>query len=581
MTDTQTESAEHTRTDDTETPTEAAGGTPPPADRRRKKASSQPAPALGLLGGIRYLWTQLTSMRTALVLLFALAVAAVPGSMVPQRKIAPASVDDFIAKHQTLGPIYDKIGLFAVYSSPWFSAIYLLLFVSLIGCIIPRVGTYLKAVRAKPVRTPRNLSRLPVYQRWTPMESGVESTDDNSAAVLQRAQAELKRRRYRVSVTEETGEGTTGGSVSAERGYLREAGNLVFHVSLLFVLLGVGIVALTGFRGSSVVVVGQGFSNTLSQYDDFNGGGLFSESHLQPFSLTVKDFDVQFETGPVQTGAARLFKADVEVTDAPGETPHDVTLEVNHPLKINGTTVHLIGHGYAPMVTVKDANGNVAFSGPVVFLPQDGNFTSAGVINAPDGRPNRLAFQGLFFPTEAATAQGPTSVFPDWLNPQLFLNAWVGPPKKETGATQNVYSLDTSGMTQVANPKNPSQPFRFILRPGYEQPLPNGQGSIALTGVDRWVKLQVGDAPGAPVALIAIGAAVAGLCLSLFIRPRRIWIRVRTATSTDGNDGSGRTVVEVAGLDRADARTGLSEDVTELAAALGHAEAGQEQETRR
>ncbi len=525
---------------------EPGAAPPPPNVPKRKKTAQQPAPALGFLGGLRFLWTQLTSMRTALVLLFALAVAAVPGSMVPQRKIAPASVQNFIERHATLGPIYDKIGLFNVYTSPWFSAIYLLLFVSLIGCIIPRVGTYLKAVRAEPVRTPRYLSRLPVAGRWT--------GEQEPQALLERAAAELKRRRYRVRLHPEDG----GGSVSAERGYLREAGNLVFHVSLLFVLLGVALVSLTGFRGSSVVVVGQGFSNSLSQYDEFNGGGLFSESQLQPFSLVVKQFDVKFETGPVQTGAARLFKADLEVTDAPGDQPRDETLEVNHPLRINGTTVHLIGHGYAPVVTVKDAQGNVAFSGPVVFLPQDGNFSSAGVINVPDGRPNRLAFQGLFFPTEQNTAQGPASVFPDLFNPELFLNAWSGPPKTETGAAQNVYTLDTTGMTQLTDPDTPTQPFRFILRPGFEQELPNGQGSIALTGVDRWVKLQVGDAPGAPVALIAIAAAVAGLCLSLFIRPRRIWIR-----ATD------RSVIEIGGLDRADARTGLAEDVDDLAESLG------------
>ena len=121
------------------------------------------APALGLVGLLRWLWTQLTSMRTALVLLFALAVAAVPGSLIPQRKVSPIRVSDFIDQHPTLGPIYDKVGLFAVFSSAWFSAIYLLLFVSLIGCIVPRVGVYARALRTPPPRTPRNLARLPAY----------------------------------------------------------------------------------------------------------------------------------------------------------------------------------------------------------------------------------------------------------------------------------------------------------------------------------------------------------------------------------------------------------------------------------
>ena len=507
------------------------------------------------------MWAQLTSMRTALVLLFALAVAAIPGSLIPQRRISPIRVDDFLAAHPTLGPLYDKVGLFAVYSSPWFSAVYLLLFVSLIGCIVPRVAVYARALRAQPPRTPRNLGRLPAYARG-------EVRDEPASEVLRRAAAELRRQHYRVRV-DEAADGV-GGSVAAERGYLREAGNLVFHVSLLFLLCGVAIGALWGYRGDSVVIVGQGFSNSVTQYDDLSAGAWFKASSLQPFNVVVKDFQVKFETGPVQTGAARLFKADLDVTDAPGETPRSVPLEVNHPLHVDGSTVHLIGHGYAPVVTVRDGNGDIAFSGPVVFLPQDGNFTSAGVVKVPDGRPERLAFQGFFLPSAVVDAQGPRSVFPDALNPQLFVNVWSGPPAKETGKPENVYSLDTTGLTQLKNEQGDI--VRLALSPRQGVTLPNGLGSIQMDGWTRWVKLQVGDAPGAPVALISIGFAVLGLCLSLFVRPRRVWVRVTGRTMDDGDapdpDGAGPTVVEVGGLDRADARGGLTDDVDDLAGTL-------------
>ena len=109
-----------------------------------------------------------------------------------------------------------------------------------------------------------------------------------------------------------------GGSVSAERGYLREAGNLVFHLSLLTLLVGVAVGGLYGFRGTSVVIVGQGFANNVTQYDDLTTGAWFSDDQLQPFTIGVEQFEVAFETGPVQTGAARLFELDTEVTDRPG-----------------------------------------------------------------------------------------------------------------------------------------------------------------------------------------------------------------------------------------------------------------------
>jgi cytochrome c biogenesis protein len=514
-----------------------------PAAESSRPSAKADLPRLGWGGGLRYLWTQLTSMRTALVLLFGLALAAIPGSLVPQRNVSPVRVSDFINEHPTLGPIYDTLGLFNVYTSPWFSAIYLLLFVSLVGCIIPRIGVYAKALRARPPKTPRNLSRLPAY-------AAVEIADSDHG-VIDRAATALRRQRYRVDVHDD--------SVAAERGYLREAGNLVFHISLVFVLTGVAIGALFGYRGTSVVIVGQGFSNNLTQYDDFSAGARFTDADLVPFSVALQNFDVKFETGPVQRGAARLFRADVEVSAGAGAAPRQEVLEVNKPLHIGGTSVHLIGHGYAPKVTVKDAQGNIAFSGPVVMLPQDGNFSSVGAIKAPDARPERLAFEAFFFPTATLDEQGPRSIFPDALNPALFVNVWHGPPKVETGRPENVYSLDTAGLTQLREADG--QPVRIGLKVGDGVNLPDGKGSIQLDGWVRWVKLQIGDTPGVPISLLALGFAVVGLCFSLFIRPRRVWIRVR-----DGE--AGRSVVEVGGLDRADARAGLTEDVAELAAEL-------------
>lgn len=552
-----------------ETITEEAKGVSDHASSGSGDGASEKIQGLGLRGTLRWLWTQLSSMRTALVLLFALAVAAVPGSLVPQRDVSPIRVSDFIAANPRIGPLYDQLGLYNVYTSPWFSAIYLLLFVSLLGCIGPRVRVYAKALRSPPPRTPRNLSRLPAYATASlPPTGEPDSTDapagspDADETVLQRVAAELRRQRYRVVEHD--------GSVAAERGYLREAGNLVFHVSLVALLLAVAAGGLYGFRGTSVVIVGQGFANNITQYDDLSAGGWFSSDQLRPFTLDVTDFRVRFETGPVQTGAARLFELDVTVTDRPGAAPRATTVEVNKPATANGTTVHLIGHGYAPVVTVKDGNGDVAFSGPVVFLPQDGNFTSLGVIKVPDGRPERLAFEGIFAPTAKVDDQGPRSIFPDAVDPALYINVWTGPPKNETGRPENIYSLDTTGLTPLKAADG--GPLRILLRPGTSYQLPDGKGSIEMTGVTRWVKLQMSDTPAIRVVLGAISVAVLGLCLSLFIRPRRVWARVRT-------NADGSRLLEVGGLDRADARAGLDTDVADLAAQVSAADHEQGKQT--
>ncbi len=486
----------------------------------------------------RWCWTQLTSMRTALILLFLLALAAVPGSMIPQENISPIEVSDFQKANPTLNVIFEPLGMYNVYTSVWFSAIYLLLFVSLVGCILPRIALYARSMTRPPPSLPSRPERLPVNER-----TALSGTDEEA---LDRAEVWLKSKRYR---TRRVAEG-----VSAERGYSREAGNLVFHSGLVIMLVGLAWSSVLGFQGSAIVVEGSAFSNSITQYNEFSSGGFLKTDSLEPFTISVNEFFTEFETGDVQRGAARRFDADV--TYSANGTSRDEVIQVNTPLITDGgTQINLLGHGYAPYVTVTDGNGDVAFSGPVVFLPQDGNFSSVGVIKAPDARPQRLAFEGYFFPTAVLDEQGPRSVFPDAANPELFLNAWQGEPAVETGVPENVYTLNTAGLEPVQGDGN--EVLRVQLKPDTGIELPDGLGTVTFDGWSRWVKLQVSQTPGNTLTLVALMVAVAGLCVSLFVRPRRLFVRL------------GPSGAVVGGLDRTDAATGLEDEVAELACAVG------------
>ncbi len=532
-------------------------------DDGRQKAETQKAgtsAARELVSWLRFAWATLTSMRTALILLLVLGIAAIPGSLLPQRPTSPIGVSDYLAANPVVGPWLDRLGFFDVFGSVWFAAIYLLLFISLIGCILPRTAGYVKALRDLPSAPPGSLARLPGHTAGT-----VTGTRDE---VLDAAEAHLRGRSYRVR--------READSVSAERGYLRETGNLIFHICLVLTLIGLAWGSLFSFKGTAIVVEGQAFSNTLTQYDEFGAGAGFAPSQLSPFTVRLDDFEVTFETGPVQQGAARDFAAHVTVTAADGTTTQQL-LQVNAPLSVGSNNVHLLGHGYAPVVTVRDGSGNVAFSGPVVFLPQDGNFRSEGVIKAPDARPERLAFEGIFLPTaSSSTSGGLVSVFPDALNPMLLVNVWAGPPKVETGAPENVFALDKTGLTQLT--KDGGDPLRAGLEVGTTYQLPDGRGSLSFDGWKRWTKLQISTAPGGWLVLISVMLAVLGMAVSLSIRPRRLFVRVRPATVPEPDEtipepdeGSGRstTTVSVAGLDRVEGRGGLTDEVAALAAACG------------
>ena len=493
-------------------------------------------PPLGAVGFARWCWRQLTSMRVALVLLFLLAIAAIPGSVLPQVGTDPVRVDEWLEGNPTWGPILESLGFFDVYAAPWFAAIYLLLFVSVIGCVVPRTRLHWQAMRAAPPAAPRMLSRLPGYRTW-------DEQGRSAGEVLDAAAQDLRGRRWRVARGD--------GWVAAEKGYLRETGNLVFHASLIVLLIAVAYGSLFGWRGNVIVREGYGFSDTLTQYDAWGGGRLVDPAELPPFSFVLDDFRVEFEESAAQRGAPRLFEADLAVRARPGDPEERVIVRVNDPLEVDGAKVFLVGHGYAPVLVLRDSTGRIVSDEPVVFLPQDGNFTSTGVLKAPDASPS-LGFQGLFLPTAAVDdVRGPHSVFPAPQDPAVFLSAWEGDLGLDGGVPQSVYRLDTAAMTQLG---------LEALRPGQVWELPEGAGSVQFAGLQRWASFQIAHDPGKEAALASAVLALAGLMLSLFVRRRRVWVR---ATSGGGGD----TVVEVAALARSDDGD-LSDDVQRLAATL-------------
>ena len=214
-------------------------------------SNDAPLPPMGSVGFLRWLWRQLTSMRTALILLFLLALASIPGSVLPQRGTNPLRVDQWLIDNPSTGPFLDRLGFFDVYSSPWFAAVYLLLFVSLIGCVLPRSRQHWRAMLAPPPPAPRRLDRLPVAM--------TVQTDRSADDVLADARAVLKAKRWRLRSSPA---GESPPWLAAEKGYLRETGNLVFHLSLVFLLVGVAIGGLFGWKGNVIVKEGDGFSNT-------------------------------------------------------------------------------------------------------------------------------------------------------------------------------------------------------------------------------------------------------------------------------------------------------------------------------
>lgn len=501
-----------------------------------------------IFGILKTGWQWLTKMKTALVLMVLLALGAIPGALLPQRSLNEGNVIKYIQANGTTARIFDKLQLFDVFSSSWYAAIYVLLFISLVGCILPRSWDHYKALRTAPPRAPKVLNRMPHYVSGTVHASPEQIT------------ASLKEhfRGWHYSVTEPEDDRAGKWSLSAERGYLREAANLVFHLSLVGILVMMAAGRMTYYEGQVIVIAGtdqsQFCNSAVSNFDSFRHGALFDGTGLTPFCVNIKDFNATY----LDNGQAVDFTSNIDYADGrtalePTDQWQHTTLRVNHPLRLLGDRVYLQGHGYAPTFTITWPNGEKRTE-TVQFRPDDlTNFLSSGAIrwDPPAGmypdllerRQHQISIQGLFAPTAAFSGDNGellTSQFPALRDPAVAIDIYRGDTGLDAGRSQSVFSLDTTQMHNGSMQKLD----RVNLREGESVNLDDGT-KITFDGSKEFVNLQISRDR---TVLWVLGFALLMLVSvggSLLIKRRRFWVRL-----SDNKDGS--TTVEVAGLARTD-----------------------------
>lgn len=502
-------------------------------------------------------WHWLTSMRTALVLLFLLAIAAIPGALLPQRSLNEENVTEYIANNGRLAEIYDKLQLFDVFSSVWFVAIFVLLTISLVGCILPRTWDHWKAMNTPPTRAPKNLHRLPLHA------TGV--SDKPLDEVATDARRLLKK--WHVSEYQPSEDRAGAFSLAAERGYGREVANLLFHLGLVGMLITIAAGRLVYYEGQVIVVTESGnyetpeitqnteFCNTsTANFDSFRAGALFDGTGLTTFCFDAHDFSADY----LPNGQAEMFTSNISWAAGddiltPKDQWEDYQLKVNHPLRIEGDRIYLQGHGYAPSFTVTWPDGE-SRTQTIQWRPDDPTFfLSSGVMrfDPPAGmypdlyerRQNQIAIQGLFAPTaqwDGEQGELLTSQYPAMRDPAVAIDIYRGDAGLDTGRAQSIFSLDPSlmhsGQLQKIERVNLSQGDSITLDDGTV---------VTFDGASEFANYQISRDPFQPWVLVTATIMLASLVGSLVIKRRRIWVRLRPA-----DDGT--TLVELGGLARTD-----------------------------
>ncbi len=486
----------------------------------------------------RNTWRTLTSMGTALVLLFLLALAAIPGALLPQRSLNESKVEQYIAEHPTIGPWLDRLQAFEVFSSFWFTAIYALLFISLVGCLTPRLFEHVRSLRATPVA--RAAQPGPAAQ--TPHRRGGGRTGRGRRDVSERLSGWRR-------VTRNEGDAV---EISAEKGYLREFGNIVFHFALLGLLVAVAVGKLFGYEGNVIVIAdgGPGFcSASPAAFDSFRAGNTVDGTSLNPICLRVNDFDAHY----LPSGQALSFAANIdyqEGADLDTDTWRPYHLKVNEPLRIGGDRVYLQGHGYAPTFTVTFPDGQTRTQ-TVQWRPDDPvTLLSSGVMrfdppggtypDADERRKHQIAIQGLFAPTEQLHGTLLSSSFPALNDPAVAVDIYRGDTGLDTGRPQSLFSLDP----RLIDQKRLTKVARVNLPAGEQTRLDDGT-QVRFDGAVPFINVQVSHDPAQVWVLVSALTMMAGLLVSLIVRRRRVWVRI-----TPG--AAGTVSVELGGLARTD-----------------------------
>ena len=285
------------------------------------------------------------------------------------------------------------------------------------------------------------------------------------------------------------------GDGRAEKGYLKETGNLLIHAA------GgdPGRGGARGWYGGTATgwwwPARTGFCNTLSQYDEFGLGNRVDGTGLPPFCLQLDEFHAEYS----ERGEPLAFLAQARVHHGDGQW-RPVEFTVNSPLRLDGANVYLLGSGYAPVLRYTDRYGQTQ-TVVAPFLPVDSLGTSEGVAVFPDANVSpdgqrdpslQVAFEGRYQPTASAAPMLFGSRHPAEQDPLLMLLAYRGNLGMDSGEPRSVWSLDADQiargeLVQVGEPE--------FLAPGETMTLDDGT-TVEFLGTQRWITVSVRYDPG-------------------------------------------------------------------------------------
>jgi cytochrome c biogenesis protein len=228
--------------------------------------------------------------------------------------------------------VLERLQLFHVFTSTWFSLGLVVLIISIVACTIDRTprlwrqSAEIRVVQPEPFYDPKLPDRA--------LMAGVDA--DAAVAVL---------RRHRFAVRREEAAGAT--YLYGDRNRWTKLATLISHAGLVLFLVAAAVTSRFGFEQG--LVVAEGESLTVQPIGT-------------PGLLLVRNLG--FEAPGFETGAPTDFTTRLAVYQD-GRQIAEKTIRVNDPLEVAGYTFHQNGFGPAPDLAIRDAEGRPLWTGPI------------------------------------------------------------------------------------------------------------------------------------------------------------------------------------------------------------------------
>lgn len=310
------------------------------------------------------IWRQLLAvlgdLRLAIVLLLAIALFSISGTVIEQGQSLAFYQANYPEDPALFGFLSWKVlltlGLDHVYRTWWFLSILILFGSSLTACTFTRQFPALKAARRwQFYKEPRQFQKLA-------LSAELETGNLDTLTPL------LEKKRYKVF--------REGDTLYARKGIIGRIGPIVVHASMLLILGGAIWGALTGFLAQEMVPSG----STFQIKNVIDAGPLAAPQIPKDWSVRVNRFWIDY----TPEGGIDQFYSDLSVVDKDGKDVDQQTIYVNKPLRYRGVTMYQTDWGIAG-VRVR-INKSPIFQIPMALLdtPGQGRLWGTWIPTKPD-----------------------------------------------------------------------------------------------------------------------------------------------------------------------------------------------------